>query len=106
MAGATYPFAIENVFDICAILNSDLHLGIPGTDEDLPEQLMEYGVFGPEMREKIRTMKGFRTIVVRRYGKIDDTLTFSTLQEHIEDFGLFRQVIEEFLESFEENQIS
>lgn len=26
-------YAIENVFDICAILNADLHLGVPGTDE-------------------------------------------------------------------------
>ena len=94
-------YAIENVFDICAILNSDLHLGIPGTDEDLPEQLMEYGVFGPEMREKIKTMKGFRNIVVHRYGKIDDTLTFMILQEHMEDFALFRQAIEEFLASSE-----
>ena len=64
-------YAIENVFDICAILNSDLHLGIPGADEDLPEQLMEYGMFGSEMQEKIKAMKGFRTIVVHRYGKID-----------------------------------
>jgi uncharacterized protein YutE (UPF0331/DUF86 family) len=27
-------FALENVFDICAIINADLELGIPGTDED------------------------------------------------------------------------
>ena len=94
-------YAIENVFDICAILNSDLHLGIPGTDEDLPEQLMEYGMFGSEMREKIKAMKGFRTIVVHRYGKIDDTLTFMILQEHMEDFAQFRQAIEEFLASSE-----
>jgi len=25
-------YAIENVFDICAILNADLSLGVPGTD--------------------------------------------------------------------------
>jgi len=28
-------FAIEDVFDICAIINTDLDLGIPGEDEDI-----------------------------------------------------------------------
>lgn len=27
-------FCIENVFDICAIINTDLRLGIPGSDDD------------------------------------------------------------------------
>ena len=28
-------FAIENVFDICAIINTDLELGIPSDDKDI-----------------------------------------------------------------------
>ncbi|WP_165077823.1 DUF86 domain-containing protein, partial [Methanogenium sp. MK-MG] len=49
-------YAIENVFDICAILNTDLHLGIPGADEDILEHLVQHGVFGSGMRQILKTM--------------------------------------------------
>jgi uncharacterized protein YutE (UPF0331/DUF86 family) len=42
-------------------------------------------------------MKGFRNIVVQRYGSIDDKLAFQTLQEHLEDFPDFIQQVEDFL---------
>ena len=95
-------YAIENVFDICAILNSDLHLGIPGGDEEILENLMQHGVFGAEMRQILKTMKGFRNIVVHRYGKIDETLVYRILQEHLGDFAFFGQEVERFLQSVEE----
>ncbi|MCK9308136.1 MAG: DUF86 domain-containing protein [Methanoculleus sp.] len=43
-------------------------------------------------------MKGFRNIVVHRYGAIDDPLAFSILKEHIGDYSLFRQEVERFLQ--------
>lgn len=92
-------YAIENVFDICAILNADLHLGVPGTDEDILENLMQHGVLAPVLQQNPKTMKGFRNIVVHRYGAIDDVLAFSILKEHIGDFTLFGQEIERFLRS-------
>jgi uncharacterized protein YutE (UPF0331/DUF86 family) len=92
-------YAIENVFDICAILNADLRLGIPGTDEDILENLVQNDVLSSGMRQILKTMKGFRNIVVHRYGTIDDTIAFSLLQEHIGDFALFRHEVERFLQS-------
>ena len=62
-----------------AIVNADLRLGVPGTDEDILENLVRHGVFGPEMRQSLKAMKGFRNIVVHRYGAIDDALAFSIL---------------------------
>lgn len=82
-----------------AIVNADLRLGVPGTDEDILENLVRHGVFGPEMRQSLKAMKGFRNIVVHRYGAIDDALVFSILTEHIGDFALFRQEVERFLQS-------
>ncbi|MDD3857568.1 MAG: DUF86 domain-containing protein [Methanoculleus sp.] len=92
-------YAIENVFDICAILNADLHLGVPGTDEDILANLVQHGVLAPDMRQNLKVMKGFRNIVVYRYGAIDDALAFSILEKHIDDFSLFRQEVECFLQS-------
>ncbi len=98
-------YAIEDVFDICAVLNTDLLLGVPGEDEDILEHLVQYGVLGSGMQQRLKAMKGFRNIVVHRYGAIDDALAFSILQEHIGDFSLFRQEIERFLQSVEEMEI-
>ena len=42
-------------------------------------------------------MKGFRNIVVHRYGKIDDELAYSILIDHLGDFAHFKLEIENFL---------
>jgi len=49
-------YDVENVFDICAILNADLHLGIPGTDEDILENLVRHGVLTPGMRRNLKAV--------------------------------------------------
>ncbi len=94
-------FALENVFDICAILNADLELGIPGTDEDSIEHLVKGDIVSEELMAKLKSMKGFRNILVHRYGKIDDKLAFSLLKDEIRDFYLFISRIKEFLETEE-----
>lgn len=71
----------------------------PGTDEDILENLVRHGALAPETRQKLKAMKGFRNIVVHRYGAIDDALAFSILEEQIDDFSLFRQEVERFLQS-------
>ena len=78
------------------------HLGVPGTDEDILENLVQHGVLTPAMRQNLKAMKGFRNIVVHRYGAIDDALAFSILEEHIGDFALFGQEVEHFLQSANE----
>ncbi|WP_366515140.1 DUF86 domain-containing protein [Methanoculleus sp.] len=95
-------YAVENVFDICAILNADLQLGVPGTDENILDNLVQHGALAPGMRQNLKAMKGFRNIVVHRYGAIDDSLAFSILEEHIGDFALFRREVEHFLQSVNE----
>jgi uncharacterized protein YutE (UPF0331/DUF86 family) len=94
-------FALENVFDICAIINADLELGIPRTDEDVVEHLVKGDVLSAELQTKLKSMKGFRNILVHRYGKIDDKLTFSLLKEEIRDFYVFIRRIRAFLETDE-----
>lgn len=92
-------FAFENVFDICAIINADLELGLPRTDEDVVEHLVKGDILSDELRTKLKSMKGFRNILVLRYGKIDDKLTFSLLKDELRDFYVFIPRIGEFLET-------
>jgi len=91
-------FAIEDVFDICAVINTDLELGIPGDDEEIVENLVKNNILSEEIKEKIRLMKGFRNIVVHRYGKIDDELGFEILKENLQDFYDFIEEIAAVLE--------
>ncbi len=93
-------FAIENVFDICAIINTDLSLGVPGDDEDILVHLRDNNLISRSMQEKIHLMRGFRNIVVHRYGTIDDSLAFQLLTENIGDFSLFAAEIEKVLDRY------
>ena len=47
-------------------------------------------------------MKGFRNILVHRYGKINDETSFHILQEHMDDFYQFIDIIEQFLKKQQE----
>lgn len=93
-------FAIEDVFDICAIINTDLDLGVPGEDEDILDHLVQNSVIGRNMQGKIQCMRGFRNIVVHRYGTIDDALAFRLLKENIGDFFLFVAETERILKKY------
>jgi uncharacterized protein YutE (UPF0331/DUF86 family) len=49
-----------------------------------------------EMKEKLKTMRGFRNILVYRYAGVDDKLVFDNLR-NINDFKEFRKEIAGFL---------
>ncbi len=91
-------FAIENVFDICTIINTDLELGIPYDTEDIIENLVKNNILNNEMKEKLKRMRGFRNIIVHRYGRIDDEIGFEILKNKLEDFYSFIQSIEKFMD--------
>lgn len=97
-------FCIENVFDICAILSTDYNLGIPGSDEDIVDNLIKSKIFPDGMKEKLASMKGFGNIMVHRYGKLDDALTFNILSEHLGDFQEFIVLIDDCIEKYHEQQ--
>lgn len=90
-------FAVEDVFDICAIINSDLALGVPTEDDDILEHLVNNDIISKALYRKIQGMKGFRNIVVHRYGTIDDALAFRLLTENIGDFTEFLDEVEGIL---------
>ncbi len=63
--------------------------------------LVKSEILNEEMKEKLRAMRGFRNIVVHRYGKVDDKIAFEILKENLLDFYVFIKRIEEFLENEE-----
>lgn len=90
-------FCIENLFDICAVLNADHNLGIPSSDEDIVDNLIQNEILPTEMKTKLSSMKGFRNIIVHRYGKVDDNLAFDILSKHLDDFKEFMTIINDYI---------
>ena len=97
-------YAIENVFDICSILNSDLKLGIPEDESNIVGNLVNEGILSKGWTSKLREMKAFRNILVHRYGSIDDKISFRILKDHISDFSGFVHEIDVYLEGFKKNK--
>jgi len=90
-------FCIENVLDICSILNSDLGLGIPEDEEDILNKLIEAKILTKELGAKVKGMKGFRNFLVHRYGRIDDRKAYSSIKKGLKDFAEFEKEIKTFL---------
>ena len=90
-------FAIENIIDICAIINSDLELGIPGNEEDIIDNLLESKILTPENAQRIRKIKGFRNFIVHRYGSLDDKVAFENIHEGMDDFFKITESIWDFV---------
>ncbi len=44
-------FCIEDVFDVCAIINTDLELGIPRDDEEIVQNLVKGEILSEEMKD-------------------------------------------------------
>ena len=46
----------------------------------------------------LKGMKGFRNILVHKYGVVNDELVFEFLRDRLEDFEVFKKEIIRFLE--------
>lgn len=90
-------YAIEGVLDVCAIINSDLELGVPASEEDIVDNLVNNDILSSDMGMRIKKMRGFRNFLVHRYGKIDDKVAYENIMEGFADFSEFTEKINEFL---------
>ena len=91
-------FCIENVFNICAVINTDLERGIAESDENIVDNLTSNKIISKNLGENLKSMKGFRNILVHRYGKINDELAYNIMNDHLKDFSDFIKEILYFIE--------
>lgn len=93
--------SIQEVINICSIINSDLKLGIPSSRDDIIISLIENYILSPKIGEKVKDMKGFRNFLIHRYGKINDEVAFKDIKNGLPDFDLFTKEILTFLKKHE-----
>lgn len=85
--------SIECVIDVCALFVSGLRLGLPAEEDDLIEKLEQAGLISSGMAKMLKTMKGFRNILVHEYGRIDNAIVFTMATRRLQDFGSFKNEI-------------
>ncbi|MBU0760063.1 MAG: DUF86 domain-containing protein [Nanoarchaeota archaeon] len=90
-------FAIEQVLDICSLINAGLRLGMPETEDNILDNLESRKVFGNSSIQLIREMKKFRNILVHKYGDINDKKAYNEIKKGLKDFELIIKEIEKFL---------
>jgi len=93
--------SIQEVINICSIINSDLKLGIPSNRDDIIISLINHNIISQNLAEKVKEMKGFRNFLVHRYGTIDDKVAFIDIKKGLLDFNLFKKEILNFLRKYE-----
>ena len=93
----TIEAAIEEVLDILSLVISYLQLGLPQNEESIIIIAAKKKIISPALAEKIKRMKGFRNILVHRYGEIDDARSYSFLSGELPDFLEFEQEIRKAL---------
>ena len=89
--------SIEKIIDICNILNTDLGLKIPSSEDDIIKNLEEKKIFSEKVIAKINEMKGFRNVLVHKYNSIDDENAFHSIKQALVDFNLFNEEVNWFL---------
>jgi len=96
--------SIQEIINICSIINADLELGIPSNRDDIIIALRDNNILSKKIAEKVKDLKGFRNFLVHRYGKINDEIAFKDINQGLPDFASFREEILKFLKTLSENK--
>ena len=83
--------SIEAVIDICGLAVKGLRLGLPAEENDLFELLAKKRLITPAMKNKFRSMRGFRNIIVHEYGRVDEKIVYEMLTKRLKDFLEFKR---------------
>jgi len=93
----TVELAIESLLDAAAILVSSKRFGLPESEESIIDILVDKKVITQKLGEKIKDMKGFRNILVHKYGKKNDKLVYVFLTQNLGDFIEFEEQVKGYL---------
>ena len=95
--------SIESVLDICNVLITELKLGLPADEEAVFDKLKDKGIITKGMAVILKEMKGFRNILVHKYGIVDNELVFENLS-NLQDFDKFKEEILNSLKNYSNNK--
>lgn len=89
--------SVECTLDICQLLIAGLRLGLPADETDLFLKLGSKRILSSSMVSILKSMKGFRNILVHDYAEVDDELVYEMASKRLGDFQRFKKEILKFL---------
>jgi len=89
--------SVESVIEISSEIVKGLDVEFISDEEDIFEKLKKKKVISEKLSLALKKMKGFRNILVHRYGEVDDREVFSFIENDLEDFEKFKKEILGFL---------
>lgn len=89
----TLQIAIQAVLDVAAHIVSDERLGEPRTNRELFDLLERYGWVAENLAVSLRSMAGFRNILVHGYEMVDLAIVEEILRNHLEDLLAFVKAV-------------
>ncbi|MEK6855193.1 MAG: DUF86 domain-containing protein [Nanoarchaeota archaeon] len=91
-------FAIQLCLDICSIIISDIGKETPNEEEDIFVLAEKERVVSHTLSKKLQEMRGFRNLLVHRYGEINNEIAYENIVSGLNDFELFIKETTNFLE--------
>jgi uncharacterized protein YutE (UPF0331/DUF86 family) len=89
----TLQIAIQAVIDIASHIVSDERLGEPDTNRELFQLLATHGWISEELAETLRSMAGFRNVLVHGYDTVDLGIVREVVAERLGDLLEFATTI-------------
>ncbi|MBS3138441.1 DUF86 domain-containing protein [Candidatus Woesearchaeota archaeon] len=93
----TIELAIETVINVLSAAIALSNFGIPSSEDSIIQIAEKNKILNASLASRIREMKGFRNIIVHKYGEIDDERVYKYLSNELDDFDNFRKQILTFM---------
>ncbi len=94
----TIEVAIDSLIDASAMVVSAEKFGLPASEEGIFDILVRRRVISRDLGEILKDLKGFRNILIQRYAHVADDIVYYNLSKYLDDFYLFKSIIESYLE--------
>ena len=85
----TLQIVIQAALDIASHIVSDEQLGEPNTNRELFDLIAKNGWLSPGISDTMRSIVGFRNILVHGYQTVDLKIMRDVLEHHLEDLIAF-----------------
>jgi len=87
--------AIEGCLDIAKIVISSKELPEPMDNKGVFTVLAEAGILSNESLKFLVPMAGTRNVLVHGYDKVEDSIIYGVIKQHLKDFAVFLKEINE-----------
>ena len=85
--------AIEGCLDIAKVVISSMELPEPKDNKGVFTTLAEAGILGNESLKFLVPMAGTRNVLVHGYDKVEDSIIYGVIKQHLKDFAVFFLII-------------